>query len=81
MLDTDQATWHLVETPSDFDIAWPILVDLHQRRRQSLGELGCFASPQWAAFDRDIAAQLLAAGQLRLSWLEAAGAPVFAIAI
>jgi len=78
VLDTEQAVWHLVETPTDFEKAWPILIDLHQRRRVSLGEPGCFASERWAAFHRDIARQLLDAGKLRLSWLELAGQPVAA---
>ncbi len=78
VLETPQANWHLVETSSDLEKAWPLLMDLHQRRRQSLGEPGCFASPRWAAFQREMAARLLETGHLRLSWLELAGAPVAA---
>ncbi|MCG8447978.1 MAG: GNAT family N-acetyltransferase [Pirellulales bacterium] len=78
MLDTQQATWRLVESQSEFDMAWSILVDLHQRRRRSLGEPGCFASERWAAFHQEVAGKLLAAGQLRLSWLEIAGQPIAA---
>lgn len=78
VLDTEQAVWHLVQTVAEFEVAWPLLIDLHQRRRISLGEPGCFASPRWAAFHRDIAKQLLGNGQLRLSWLEIAGQPVAA---
>lgn len=78
VLDTEQAVWHLVETPSDFEKSWPILIDLHQRRRISLGEPGCFASQQWADFHRDIAEQMLDAGMLRLYWLEMDGQPVAA---
>lgn len=78
VLETEQAVWHLVETPAEFEVAWPILVDLHQRRRISLGEPGCFASETWASFHRDIARQLLDVGKLRLSWLEKAGQPIAA---
>lgn len=74
----ESVRWHLVESPADFEKAWPIFRDLHQRRRQSLGEPGCFASPRWAAFQRDVARQLLDAGQLRLSWLESSGSPIAA---
>jgi len=70
--------WHLAETQQDFDIAWTILVDLHQRRRISLGEPGCFASQRWADFHRDVAQQLLQSGRLRLSWLELGGQPAAA---
>ena len=78
VLDTEQAVWHLVQTPTDFEAAWPILIDLHQRRRISLGEPGCFASQRWANFHHDIARQLLEARKLRLSWLEMRGQPVAA---
>ncbi|MGI9427423.1 MAG: GNAT family N-acetyltransferase [Bythopirellula sp.] len=78
VLNTDQAVWHLVEEPAQFEVAWPILVDLHQRRRISLGEPGRFASQQWASFHRELARQLLDEGKLRLSWLEIAGQPVAA---
>ena len=70
-----QAIWYPVNDETAFEIAWPILVDLHQRRRNSLGEPGCFASDRWANFHRDIARQLLARGELRLSWLELEGQP------
>ena len=76
VLDTEQAVWHLAETPADFEKAWAIFIDLHQRRRISLGEPGCFASEPWGAFHHDIARQLLDAGKLRLSWLEMDGQPV-----
>lgn len=78
ILNTGQGVWHLVQTQQDFDIAWTILVDLHQRRRISLGEPGCFASERWANFHRDVAQQLLQSGRLRLSWLELGGQPVAA---
>jgi CelD/BcsL family acetyltransferase involved in cellulose biosynthesis len=78
VLNTDQAVWHLIETAAQFEVAWPILVDLHQRRRNSLGEPGCFASKQWAGFHRELARLLLDSGKLRLSWLELAGQSVAA---
>lgn len=78
VLDSSRSAWNLVSTPEDFDRAWDILQDLHQRRRQSLGETGCFASPRWAAFHREVAQQLLADGRLRMSWLALDGEPVAA---
>lgn len=77
-LNTDRAVWHLVDSPGQFDTAWEILVDLHQRRRNSLGEPGCFASPRFANFHREVAGRLLDAGQLQLSWLELDGQPASA---
>ena len=69
LADDGAIRWQLVRSASEFDDAWSILTDLHQRRRESLGEPGCFASPLWAAFHHDVAKQLLDANQLRLSIL------------
>jgi CelD/BcsL family acetyltransferase involved in cellulose biosynthesis len=78
VLESGRATWHLVTDPTEFDVVWETLIDLHQRRRKSLGEPGCFASPTWAAFHRDVARALLDEGALRLSWLELDGIPAAA---
>ncbi|HYO24449.1 MAG TPA: GNAT family N-acetyltransferase [Lacipirellulaceae bacterium] len=78
VLDRGDAVWRPVTALDQFDAAWSILIDLHQRRRQSLGEPGCFASPAWAAFHRDVAPRMLADGRLRLSWLELGGSPAAA---
>ena len=78
VLDTDRAAWHTARTDSEFDRGWEVLVDLHQRRRRSLGEPGCFASPRFAAFHRDVARQLLDQRRLRLQWLEVDGRPIAA---
>ena len=58
--------------------AMDLLEDLHQRRRGQLGQRGCFASARFGAFHRDVAAALLAQGQLQLHWLELDGRPVAA---
>jgi CelD/BcsL family acetyltransferase involved in cellulose biosynthesis len=78
VLDSPRAGWRMIESPGDFGDAWQTLVDLHQRRRQSLGEPGCFASPTWAAFHWDVAQQLLGEGRLRLSTLTLDGQPIAA---
>jgi CelD/BcsL family acetyltransferase involved in cellulose biosynthesis len=78
VLQSGRARWRLVESPAEFATAWSTLIDLHQRRRQSLGEPGCFASRTWAAFHWDVAQQLLAEGRLRLSVLELDGRPIAA---
>lgn len=78
VLKSDRVEWRLVESASDFGDAWTMLVDLHQRRRRSLGEPGCFASPRWAAFHWDVAQQLLAEGRLRLSTLQLDGRAIAA---
>jgi CelD/BcsL family acetyltransferase involved in cellulose biosynthesis len=78
VLDSDRAAFHAVTDAAHFDAAWDTLIDLHQRRRISLGEPGCFASPDWASFHRAVAARLLDEGALRLSTLTLDGAPIAA---
>jgi CelD/BcsL family acetyltransferase involved in cellulose biosynthesis len=78
VLDVGLARWRLVESADEFDAVWGAFEDLHQRRRQSLGQPGCFASPRWAEFHRDVARRLLGEGRLRLSMLELGGMPVAA---
>jgi CelD/BcsL family acetyltransferase involved in cellulose biosynthesis len=74
-IESGRCRWHQVTKPSELEEAWQILIDLHQRRRRGLGDAGCFASPEFTSFHRDVITQLLAAGQLRLSWTELDGAP------
>src|SRR5262249_42830753 len=57
------------------DYCFKLLVDLHQRRRESFGEAGCFASPRFVQFHREAARRLLAGGRLRMAWLEVDGPP------
>lgn len=78
VLNTDRIAWHRVITSDEFDIAWPILVDLHQKRRIALGEPGCFASKRFHDFHKEVALQMLHRNQLRMSWLELDGAPIAA---
>jgi hypothetical protein len=78
VLESPRATAYEVSNFREFDEAWEILIDLHQRRRLSLGEPGCFASPQWANFHREVALELLNQGRLRLSVVELDGEPIAA---
>jgi CelD/BcsL family acetyltransferase involved in cellulose biosynthesis len=78
VLDSPRIRWHRVESPEQFTVAWPILVDLHQRRRKSLGEPGCFSSQKFLDFHYEAAGRLLGRGLLRMSWLELDGAPIAA---
>jgi hypothetical protein len=78
VLETSRAHWLEVHDHASFTVAWEELIDLHQRRRQRLGEPGCFASPAWANFHREVALDLLAAGRLRLSVLKLDGRPIAA---
>jgi CelD/BcsL family acetyltransferase involved in cellulose biosynthesis len=78
LIDPGTVCVHVASTAEQLDRAWPILVDLHQRRRLELGQPGCFASPAFAGFARSAADEFLRAGQLELLWLERAGIPMAA---
>ena len=78
MLETGRAVLHSVERISQVPRAMDILIELHQRRRHGLGEPGCFASPRFDAFHREVMPELLRSGQLRLWQLELDGCPAAA---
>ena len=78
VLESPRAAAYEVSDFREFDVAWEILIDLHQRRRLSLGEPGCFASPQWANFHREVALEFLNQDRLRLSVVELDGEPIAA---
>ncbi len=75
-VDQGRIVLRRVETAEDLAYAFPLLVDLHQKRRRSLGQEGCFACPQFSDFHRDVSRRFLAAGKLRMLWLELAGQPI-----
>ena len=70
LFDAGRAVLHAATTAAEVDRALTLLIDLHQRRRQSLGQKGCFDSPRFRAFLSDAARQFFALGQLKLCWLE-----------
>jgi CelD/BcsL family acetyltransferase involved in cellulose biosynthesis len=78
VLESDRVRWHQVRSAEQLDEAWHVLVDLHQRRRQSLGEPGCFVSQAFHDFHRDAVDRLLVRSELRMSWLELDGVPAAA---
>lgn len=84
VLDTGRGQLHSIRSAESaveaaaFDAAWNHLVELHQRRRRALGQNGCFASPRFASFHREVAERMAAAGALRLDWLEIDGKPAAA---
>jgi CelD/BcsL family acetyltransferase involved in cellulose biosynthesis len=78
MLASGRAVLHVVEQMGELPRGIEILIDLHQRRRRSLGGRGCFSSQRFDAFHREVMSELLRAGQLLLCWLELDGRPVAA---
>lgn len=77
-VDAGRGVWHRVTNADGFAQAWPMLIDLHQRRWQSVGQPGAFASQAFRDFHSDVAPRMLTRGQLRLSWLELDGVPIAA---
>jgi len=73
--ESGSATFHVAEGENALPWAMDLLVDLHQRRRRMLGEPGCFASPRFLGFFRDVAPALMRTGQVRFFWLEIDGRP------
>lgn len=60
----------------DVDVAFDVLIDLHQRRWQSRGLPGCFSSTNFAVFHREVWKQFSADGCGLIYWLEADGKPI-----
>jgi len=77
-IETNRAVLHRAERLEELLRAMGILVELHQRRRNKLGEAGCFASDRFLGFYRDVMPDLLRAGRVHLYWLELDGKPVAA---
>ncbi len=74
--DSGRAQLHEARGEAELDRGWEMLTRLHQRRRESLGDRGCFASSKFAAFHVETARRLLHCGNLRLVWLEVDGCVV-----
>ena len=74
-IDAGGAIQREVKSPADFDQGFNILVNLHQKRRNMLGEPGCFASERYYAFHLEFARRMLDQGKLRLTWVEMNGVP------
>lgn len=68
-LQDPQAVAITCATPAELDRHWDTFVRLHQRRRQSLGEAGCFHDSRFERFLRNACQGLAAAGKVRLHML------------
>ncbi len=62
----DEATEVLSSDNVDLEILWPIFVNLHQRRRQMLGQPGCFANPSIETFLKAAVTELSKDGKCEL---------------
>ena len=65
--------------PNNFDTLWDTFVHLHQKRRNAIGQLGCFADEKFEQFLRSAATGLMALGQAELAVIEKSGSPIAAV--
>ncbi len=70
---TGRAVQKVIDDPSELQQGLDHLCRLHQLRRQSLGEPGCFTSPAFSQFLSQVALRLHSHGSLRLYLLEIDG--------
>jgi CelD/BcsL family acetyltransferase involved in cellulose biosynthesis len=61
---------------ADFDELWSTFVLLHQKRRQMLGQSGCFADTAFEAFLRDAVRELATSGHAEIVEIQHAGQPL-----
>lgn len=76
LVESGEAVLRVAQTPAELEQGLAILIDLHQRRRLSLGEPGCFADARFTGFITSCTKELLAHDMLRLCWVELRGQPV-----
>ncbi|QDU78062.1 hypothetical protein Pan97_51420 [Bremerella volcania] len=73
--ETGRATIHIADQAT-LQHGFSILVNLHQKRRNQMGQRGCFASQRFHHFLEEAAREHLESGQLRLQWIELEGRPI-----
>ena len=76
LYDTGRAIPRIARSADELREAWDVVRRLHQLRRTSLGESGCFHSPRFEAFHDEIVWRYHDLGQLRLHWVTLDGAPI-----
>ncbi len=70
---TGRAQFHIVKKRHEIDSIWSTFIELHQKRRNMKGDEGCFISPRFEAFHREMMERLFDDGNLQFSWLELDG--------
>lgn len=74
-LSSGRAVLRLCERFDQLEHALELLIAMHQRRRRSLGEPGCYSSPTFEAFIRSATPAMFAEGKVQLAYLEIDGRP------
>jgi CelD/BcsL family acetyltransferase involved in cellulose biosynthesis len=69
MFDAGRAVSRQITDRSELPRYFDVLVELHQKRRQSLGEPGCFADSRFTEYHREVMERFFALGRLRLQYV------------
>ncbi len=73
--DTGKARSMVVTDPAELPAAYELLIELHQKRRRSLGEPGCFADPAFTEFHREVIQNFASLSQVQLRYVLFEGRP------
>ena len=76
--DSGRAVVHYGQSADELAKAFEILIKLHQERWQASGLPGCFASPSFDSFHREISKRFWSEGRAAVNWLELDGQPAAA---
>ncbi|HAN99066.1 MAG TPA: hypothetical protein DCQ98_17260 [Planctomycetaceae bacterium] len=74
--DSGEVTLRFAEGRAEFERAQDLVVELHQKRRRSLGEPGCFADPLFGPFYAAASSALFDRGLWKIVWIEHQGKPI-----
>ena len=69
----------LFARPDNYSTLWDTFVHLHQKRRNAIGQLGCFADEKFERFLRSAATGLMDLGQADLLVIKKAESPIAAV--
>ncbi|NIL96650.1 MAG: GNAT family N-acetyltransferase [Planctomycetales bacterium] len=72
-LDEESRWHHGTVTADELNAALQTMIQLHQRRRASRKETGCFDSPHFCRFFEDATRRLFASGMLKLDYVRLEG--------
>jgi CelD/BcsL family acetyltransferase involved in cellulose biosynthesis len=74
--DTGRAVSRQVVERAEVPHYYDVLVTLHQKRRESLGQSGCFVDPVFTRYHQEVMERFFDSGRLRLQYVLLDGQPV-----
>jgi CelD/BcsL family acetyltransferase involved in cellulose biosynthesis len=78
LLNSGRVRFHRASNDDELNRGFEFLVDLHQRRWESVGQRGSFHARRFREFHREVIHRLFAARAAELFWLESDGLPIAA---